>query len=106
MDKIWHHIHIIFEQKELIEKCIVAIKKENWELGNMPITAPKIIKFLNSKTSYELKEFDVQEKIATILEVKKVLTKRNLVRKLEEKCHELDMAISRFLNKIEPLVAK
>ena len=72
----------------------------------MPIIAPKIIKFMNSKASFEMEELDVQDRTETILEVRRVLTKRNLVRQLEEKCHELDMAIDRFLNKIEPLRAK
>ena len=72
----------------------------------MPITAPKIIKFPNSKTSYELEELDVQDITTTILEVKRVINMRNLMRQLKEKCHELDIAINRFLNKIEPLRAK
>ena len=72
----------------------------------MPTTTPKIIKFLNSKTSYELEVLDVKERTQTILEVKRVLTKRNLLRQLEEKCHELEVAIGIFFNKNEPLREK
>jgi hypothetical protein len=51
----------------------------------MPIEATKIIKFLNSKTKEELEDLKIEDRMETILEVKRVLTKRGLMLQLEEK---------------------
>jgi len=50
----------------------------------MPEEATRIIHFLNSN-KYELQELDIANRTGTILEVKKVLTKRNLMMNLEDK---------------------
>jgi len=42
----------------------------------------------------------------TILEVKKVLTKRNLINQLEENCETLELGVNIFFNKIEALNKK
>jgi len=49
------------------------------KLGEMPTEASNIIRFLNSKSKCDLEELGVNDKTATILEGKKVLTKRNLI---------------------------
>jgi len=49
------------------------------KLGNMPTEATNIIRFLNSKSKYEMEEVGVSDRTSTILEVKKVLTKRNVI---------------------------
>lgn len=72
----------------------------------MPSTANRIIKFLNSRNRYELKELEVAARIEAILQVKKVLTKKNLNVQLEEKCQNLELKVNRFFNKIEPLTQK
>ena len=90
----------------MIEKANDAITNIKQELGDMPTIANHIIKFLNSKNRYELDEFGVEEKIETILEVRKVLTKRNLIVQLEEKCHNLEIVVNRFFNRTEPLTQK
>lgn len=41
-----------------------------------------------------------------ILEVKKVLTKRNLIDQLEERCETLELQVNRFTNRIEALIQK
>jgi len=51
----------------------------NVELREMLATANNIIKFLNSKNRYELDDLGVDDRIETIIELKKVLTKKNLV---------------------------
>jgi hypothetical protein len=51
----------------------------------MPTEVAKIIKFLNSKTKEELEDLKIEDRIETILEVKRVLTKRGLMLQLEEK---------------------
>jgi hypothetical protein len=61
------------------------IEKIRGELGEMPAEATEIIKFLNSKTREELEELKIEDRTETILEVKRVLTKRGLMIQLEEK---------------------
>ena len=63
----------------LIEKSNQAISTINTELADMPTTVNKILKFLNSKSKYEFDDLGVDDKTETILEVKKVLTKKNLI---------------------------
>lgn len=41
-----------------------------------------------------------------MLEVKKVLTKRNLINKLEERCETLELQVNMFTNRIEALIQK
>ena len=52
----------------------------------MPEEATRIFQFLNSKNKYELQELDIADRSGTILEVKKVLTKRNLMMNLKDEC--------------------
>jgi len=42
----------------------------------------------------------------TILEVKKVISKRNLMIQLEEKCQNMKLAVNRFFDKFEVLRQK
>lgn len=79
MNAIWPSIQIIFEKKELIEKATQTIVQGREKFGEMPTEATNIIKFLNSKSRYELEEVGISDRTSTILEVKKVLTKRNLI---------------------------
>ena len=72
----------------------------------MPTEASNIIIFLNSKSKYELEELGISHRTATILEVKKVLTKRNLIDQLEEKCETLELQVNIFCNRIETLIQK
>lgn len=72
-------------------------------LGDKPIEATNLIKYLNSKNRYELEELEIEDRIETILEIKKVLTKRNLMLQLEKKCHVLENSVQRFFNKFEVL---
>jgi hypothetical protein len=48
-------------------------------LGKNPTEATKLIIFLNSKNKQELEELEIEDKIETILEIKKVLTKKCLM---------------------------
>ena len=72
----------------------------------MSATAKNIIKFINSKNRYELYDLGVDEKIEIIMEVKRVLTKKNLVFQLEEKCHGLEITVNTGFTIIEPLTPK
>jgi hypothetical protein len=72
----------------------------------MPTQVNEIIKFLNSKTKEELEELKIEDKKETILEVKRVLTKRGLMLQLEEKVQAMDLRVQRFFGKIESLQKK
>jgi hypothetical protein len=85
MTEIWPLIQIMFEQHELVQRARQAIDKIRGELGEMPTEANEIIRFLNSKTKEELEALEIEDRTETILEVKKVLTKRGLMLQLEDK---------------------
>lgn len=68
--------------KDLLEKAQEAIQNISNELEDKPEIATNIIKFLNSKDNYELEELGINDRIAAILEVKKVITKKNLILQL------------------------
>ena len=63
-----------------------AIHKVKEELGKKPEEANEIIKYLNSKNKQELEEIGISDRTETILEVRKVISKRNLMVQLEDKC--------------------
>jgi hypothetical protein len=79
MNEIWSMIQIMFEKNELVQRSKQAIEKIREELGEMPTEATEIIKFLNSKTREELEDLKIEDRTETILEVKRVLTKRGLM---------------------------
>lgn len=76
---IWRSIKIIFYQKDLLEKAQQTIETITEQLEEKPSTATEIIKFLNSKDISELENFGIEYRETTILEVKKILTKKNLI---------------------------
>jgi hypothetical protein len=90
INEIWPMVQIMFEQNELLEKSKQAVEKIRTELGDMPAQANDIIRFLNSKTREELEELKIEDRTETILEVKRVLTKRSLMLRLEEKIQVMD----------------
>lgn len=59
MNEIWPSIKIIFEQKELLEKSTETIVQGREKLGEMPTETSNIIRFLNSKSKYELEEVGI-----------------------------------------------
>lgn len=62
-----------------------------------------MIKVLNSKRKEELEEINISDRTTTILEIKKVLQKRNLINQLETKCKTLEISIKRFHSKFNVL---
>lgn len=69
------------------------------ELGDKPEEANQLITFLNSKNRYQLDELEIEDKIGEIIEIKKVLTKRNLMLNLEKKCQSIQVYINIFMTK-------
>jgi hypothetical protein len=51
----------------------------------MPTKFTEIIEFMNSKTREELEDLKIEDRMETILEFKRVLTKRGLMLQLEDK---------------------
>jgi hypothetical protein len=103
INETWPMVQIMFEQHDLVLKSKQAIHRIRTELGEMPSVANEVIKFLNSKTKEEMEEWKVEDRIETILKVKRVLTKRGLMLKLEEKAKNMDIGVQRFFSKIEAL---
>ena len=60
-----------------MQRARQAIEKIRGELGENIIEATKIIKFLNSNTKEELESLEIENRTETILEVKKVLKRRD-----------------------------
>lgn len=76
------------------------------KLEDVPETTSDIIKFLNSRDDYELEELRISDKTETILELKKIITKKNITLQLQEKCINVNNIVQIFFSKIEPLVSK
>ncbi len=107
VNDIWPSIQAIFEQSDLVKGATEEIQRVKEKLGDMPEEASRIIHFLNSKNKYELQELDILlDRNGTILEVKKVLTKRNLMMNLEDKFETVQLAIDRFMVKFDVLRQK
>jgi hypothetical protein len=103
INEIWPMVQIMFEQNEFLERRKQAVDKIRAELGDMPTQANDIINFLNSKTREELQELKIEDRTETILEVKRVLTKRSFMLQLEEKAQVMDQGVQRFFHKIDTL---
>jgi len=69
----------------------------------MPEDATKLIDFLNNKNKYDLQELDIEGKTEQILEVRKVLSKRNLMINLDDKCQNMQATVDRFMTKLQIL---
>ena len=100
---IWPYIKIVFDKKDLLEKAQQAVETISKELEDMPEIASNIIKFLNSKDIYELEELGINDRTTNILEVKKIITKKNLIIQLEEKCSTVNTIVQRLFSRLEPL---
>ena len=72
----------------------------------MPKESARIIPFLNSKNKYELQELEIPDRTGTILEVRKVLTKRKLMLNLEDKCQNMQLVVDKFMAKFKILKEK
>ena len=75
-------------------------------MGTKPKVATRIIKVLNYKTWKQLQEINIPNRTATILEIKKVLMKKNLLTQLKAKCEALNIAVERFHSRFSILKKK
>jgi len=92
----------VFDQKDLLEKAQEVVETISKQLEDMPEVASDIIKFLNSKDNYELEELGINNRKTTILEVKKIITKKNLILQLKEKCSSVNTIVRRFSVGLNP----
>lgn len=83
-----------------------TIQKVKEELGEMPKDATRIIQLLNSKNRYELQELEIEDGTKTILELRKVLSKKNLMWNTEDKCRNMQVVINKFMAKFQILREK
>ena len=86
---IWSSIQIIYEQNDLVKVALDEVENTREELGNRPEEANQLIQFLNTQTRQQLVDQGIQDRTATILEIKSVFTKRTLMQNLERRCFEM-----------------
>ena len=86
---VWSSIQIMYEQNDLVKLAVEEIIKSREELGNMPEEANELIHFFNTKNRYQLEELGIQDRTGTILEIKRVFTKRTLMQNLERRCSDM-----------------
>jgi len=79
--------------------AIEAIHKTVEDLRNKREEANQLITFLNIKNSYHLDELEIEDRTTTIIEIKKFLTKRNLMLNLEKRCKSIETDIDSFILK-------
>ena len=75
-------------------------------MGQKPGEAIALIRILKSKTREELEEYEIEDRTKTILEVRRVLTKINLMCQGDNKCHNLEGDIKKFHKKFNKLHQK
>jgi hypothetical protein len=106
INEIWPMVKIMFEQHEMVLRSKQSNNRIKGELGEMPTEANEIISFLNSKTKEELENLKIEDRMETILKVKRDLTKRGFMLQLEDKSQIMESGVQRFFNKIEALQKK
>ena len=99
INDVWPSIQVIFEQTKLVKVATEAIHKTVEELGDKPKEANQLITFVNRRSRYQLDELGIEDRIGTIIEIKKVLTKRNQMLNLEKRCQSIQADIDRFMTK-------
>jgi len=89
-----------------VKVTLQEIEKNREELGGKPEEAIRLINFLNSRNKHQLEQLNIEDRTATILEIKKVLTKRSLMQGLERKCQNMQEDIDEFMEKFGILQSK
>ena len=103
---VWPSIQIMQEQNDLVKLAIEEVLAAREELGNRPDEANELIHFLNTQTKQQLEEFGIRDRTGTILEIKKVFTKRTLMQNLERRCSDMQEEITAFKKIFDILLNK
>jgi len=72
----------------------------------MPDQANRVIHLLNNRTKEQLEQLVIVYRIDTILEIKRVLTKKTLMKNLERRCQDMQVEINSFMDKFTILQNK
>ena len=104
--KVWPFIQIIYEQQDLVSWALEEIEKAREELGKMPEEANRLINFLNTQNKKQLAELGIQDRTRTILEIKRVFTKRTLMQNLERRCSDMQQEICSFRERFDDMLKK
>lgn len=72
----------------------------------MPDQANQLIHFLNNRNKEQLEEHGISNRTDTILKIKRVLTKKNLMQILERRCQDMQVEINSFMEKFTILQNK
>jgi len=72
------------------------IEKAREELRHRPEQANQLIQFLNTQTKQQLARLGIEDRTGTILEIKRVFTKRTLMQNLEKRCLDIQEEILAF----------
>ena len=99
-------MQIIFEQNDLVKLALNEIDKAREELRNRPEQANQLIQFLNTQTRQQLARLRIEDRTGTILEIKRVFTKRTLMQNLQRRCSEIQEEILAFKERFEILLNK
>ena len=83
----------------MIKVAKVEVQKTRAILEQIPEQANMLINFLNNKTSEELAALDIRDITGTILDIKRVLTMRNLMKNLDRRCQDMQVEIDSFTDK-------
>ena len=72
-------------------------------MGSMLEIANRMIQVLNNRTGLQLAGMGIRDRIDTILLIKRVLTLRNYVQKLDRRCQGMQTEVNKFIGKITAL---
>ena len=78
----------MYEQNYLVKLAIEEVQSTREELGNRPEEA--------NQPRHQHAELGIQDRTGTILEIKRVFTKRTLVQNLERRCSDMQEEIIAF----------
>jgi hypothetical protein len=92
----WSQFSLIGDELELLTSAKKDITRTTNELENKPDLANEIIKFLNNRTKEKLKDLNVIDRTNIVIDSKKVLTKRRLMKNVENKLHEMIGEVASF----------
>ena len=90
---------MIYEQLDLVKTVHGAIQQTRAELAKMPEEANKLIHYLNTKDREQLEVLGISDRTDTILEIKRVVTKRTLMQNLDRRCQDMQVEINSFMEK-------
>lgn len=82
------------------------IQKVRDLLGQMPDQANRLIHFLNYRNREQLEQLGILDRTGTILDIKRVLTKKTLMQNLEKRCQDMQVEINSFMQRFTILQDK